>query len=410
MGGELKRKSRQAEKQYGKQFEKISRLIFKNPEVGGEEYKSAKLIVDYLESHGFHVVFPYGKQETAFRAEFGKKEGPTIAFLAEYDALPGYGPNGEPGHACGHNWIAATTIGACVVLSKLGDEIKGKIVLLGTPGEENTNGKIELVEEQAFDNIDICMQPHLENINNINCKTLAMNALKIGFRGRPAHAAVNPYDGINALDGVNLTFNGINAMRQHLRADARIHGIITRGGEAPNIIPDYAECKFYVRTLDRAYLDKITKKVIDCARGAEMMTGAKSQVDFTEKTINNLINNRRLQEICQANMRAEGFKPLEEVQNNNWGSSDIGNVSQVCPTLYMEIALEANKAFKLHSVEALELVDSDYAYKKMHQTINVLTSTAIDLYEDEDLVYQVKKEHEKKVKTSKNIEGRNKNE
>lgn len=408
MRAELKSRSSEIEKQYGAEFEQINRFIYENPEVGGKEYLAAKHITDYMRIHGFQITFPYGKQETAFRAEYGNGKGPTIALLAEYDALPGYGPSGEAGHACGHNWIAAATVGACVVLSKFQNDINGKIVLIGTPAEENKNGKIELVEEKAFEDIDVCMQPHLESVTNINCQTLAMNTINLVFKGRSAHAAAKPYDGINALDAVQLTFAGINAMRQHLRADARIHGIITKGGEAPNIIPDYAECQFYVRALDRGYLNEITKKLCDCAKGAAIMTGAESRVIFTEKTVDNLINNTLLQEICKENMKMAGIDINEEPDNDNWGSSDIGNVSQVCPTLYMEIDLEADRPFNTHEIETLDLVDSDYAYKKLHQTINVLTGTAIDLFDNTEAVEQIKKEHYIRVSTNINKESEEK--
>ena len=185
-----------------------------------------------LKQHEFEIIENYCDLPTAFRAEFSCGEGPSIAFLAEYDALPGYGPDKVPGHACGHNWIAAGTCGAAIVLSKLKEDFKGKIVVIGTPAEETIGGKVNMVEANAFDDIDVVLQMHLESNNNLECKTLAIDCIKFQFTGKAAHASSHPEKGINALDAVQLMFAGINALRQHITSDARIHGIITYGGDA----------------------------------------------------------------------------------------------------------------------------------------------------------------------------------
>ncbi|MDD7281542.1 MAG: amidohydrolase, partial [Erysipelotrichaceae bacterium] len=175
-----------------KEIENISEYIFNHPELGNEEFQSSQYLVDVLKSHGFDVEYPYCDIPTSFRAEFKKGEGRKVAFLAEYDALPGYGPNkDEVAHACGHNWIAASCLGAAITLSKL-ENISGTIVVIGTPAEETTGGKCELVMKHAFDDIDAAIQMHLGAENNINVVTLAMDSIEFTFKGKASHAAAYP--------------------------------------------------------------------------------------------------------------------------------------------------------------------------------------------------------------------------
>lgn len=210
--------------------------------------------------------------ETAFRAEKGNG-GPKIAFLAEYDALPGYGPGKDQlGHACGHNWIAASSFGAAAVLGRLTEELGCTAVWIGTPAEETVGGKVDLVRAGAFDDVDLVLQMHLGDRTELHPHFLAMDSIEFTFEGVATHASNTPERGVNALDACNLTFCGINALRQHITPDARIHGIITQGGVAPNITPSHCVARFYVRAARREYLNSLTEKVINCARGAELMT------------------------------------------------------------------------------------------------------------------------------------------
>ncbi|MGL4253403.1 MAG: amidohydrolase, partial [Fusobacteriaceae bacterium] len=186
------------------EFQEINSYIFKNPELGNEEYISSEYLAEYLRKKGFAVTKPFCGMETAFKAEYiTDPSAPRVAFLAEYDALPGYGENGEAAHACGHNWIAATALGAGVVLAKTADLHGGNVVIIGTPAEETTGGKCPMVKEGAFQDIDFIFQSHIGDKNNINCTTLAMDSLEFNFTGKAAHAACFPEKGINALDGVN---------------------------------------------------------------------------------------------------------------------------------------------------------------------------------------------------------------
>ena len=386
----IKQRSYEIEDELSKEIEAVSDFIFNNPELGDEEYISSKYLVDKMKEYGFNTVYPYCNLDTAFRAELGDECGPTIAFLAEYDALPGYGENKEPAHACGHNWIAASTLGACIVLSKLKENFKGKIVLIGTPAEESTGGKCDLVKAGAFDDIDVCYQMHIESFNNVNCKALAMDSLEFSFEGVAAHAASHPHKGINALDAVQLTFAGINALRQHVTPDVRIHGIVSNGGDAPNIVPEKAACKFYIRASERSYLNELTEKVINCAKGAELMTGAKLSYRYFENSFDNIINNKVLQDITKKNLVQVGITDILEGKEGPVGSTDIGNVSQVCPTMYTEIALDINPMVYVHEEAFLNYANSKEAYDKLHKSVKAMVGCALEIYLQDGLLDEIK--------------------
>ena len=386
----IKQRSYEIEDELSKEIEAVSDFIFNNPELGDEEYISSKYLVDKMKEYGFNTVYPYCNLDTAFRAELGDECGPTIAFLAEYDALPGYGENKEPAHACGHNWIAASTLGACIVLSKLKENFKGKIVLIGTPAEESTGGKCDLVKAGAFDDIDVCYQMHIESFNNVNCKALAMDSLEFSFEGVAAHAASHPHMGVNALDAVQLTFAGINALRQHVTPDVRIHGIVSNGGDAPNIVPEKAACKFYIRASERSYLNELTEKVINCAKGAELMTGAKLSYRYFENSFDNIINNKVLQDITKKNLVQVGITDILEGKEGPVGSTDIGNVSQVCPTMYTEIALDINPMVYVHEEAFLNYANSKEAYDKLHKSVKAMVGCALEIYLQDGLLDEIK--------------------
>lgn len=376
------------------EFENISDFILNNPELGGEEYISSKYLTDKIKEYGFEVTYPYLGIDTAFRAELGDDEGPSIAFLAEYDALPGYGENNdEAAHACGHNWIAASTFGACVVLSKLKEHFKGKIVFIGTPAEETIGYKYDLVENGAFNDIDVAFQMHIESENNLNCKSLAMDSIEFEFTGVAAHAASHPHKGVNALDSVNLMFAGVNALRQHVTSDVRIHGIITNGGQAANIVPEKAVCQYYIRAQERTYLEEVTEKVINCAKGASLMTGAKLNYKNFENPFDNIINVKSLQALTKKNLEEVGVVDFLEGMDGPTGSTDIGNVSQVCPTMYTELKLDVSPMVYVHDKAFLKYLDTNKAYDILHKAIKSMVTSSLEIYLDEELLNRIKNEH-----------------
>lgn len=374
-----------------KDIEEVSDYIFKNPELGNEEYKASEYLVNKLKENGFNVEENYCGMKTAFRAEKGSGS-PKIAFLAEYDALPGYGKEKKPGHACGHNWIAASTYGSALTLSKIIDKLGGTVILIGTPAEETVGGKVPMVEQGAFDDIDIVLQSHLESQNNIACKTLAIDCIKFQFRGRASHAAAHPEDGVNALDAINLMYAGIGCLRQHIKSDARIHGIITQGGDAPNTVPDFTEAKFHIRSESRKYLDELTKKVINIAKGASLMTGTEVFYEKFENSFDNLVNLKSLQKLMKKNLEEVGIENINEEGKGASGSSDIGNVSQVCPTMYTEIALDIEEVCHVHDEAYLKYVNSLEAYDKLHKAVKAMCGVALEIYNNEKLLQEIKKE------------------
>ncbi len=399
---ELLKHSREIEQSLGKEFEEINHFIFENPELGMKEYISSKYLVDYLKQKGFEVEYPYAGMETAFRASYGKGK-PTIALLAEYDALPGYYEDKRNAHACGHNWISSTTVGTAVVLKELTKHRDFQVVLIGTPAEETYCSKVAMVEQKLFDDIDVVIQSHLSPVSSVCPCALAMNAFQFEFRGRASHSSGAPWDGINALDAVQLTFAGINALRQHVKPDARIHGIITNGGQAANIVPDKASCLLYVRAQTRAYVNELIEKVHNVAKGAAMMTGASLEIISPELPMDNLVHVPILQEIADKHLRMNGIEATETIEEarERAGSTDIGNVSHVCPTMYMEIGLDSPEPMLPHEVSALDLVDSRYAYDRLHQCVCAMAGIALELVEYPEKLEQTKKQWKEQMQSVK---------
>lgn len=368
-------------------FMKINDYILNHPELGNEEYISSSYLVEKIKEFGFEVTFPYLGLQTAFRAELYCGEGPKIAFLAEYDALPGYGKNKDQNaHACGHNWIAASTLGTCAVLSKIKDSFNGTIVYIGTPAEETVGGKCDLVERGAFSDIDAVLQMHLGAVNNLSVKTLAMDSLEFTFHGLASHAAAYPEKGINALDAVQLTYAGINCLRQHILPSARIHGIITNGGQACNTVPDLAQCRFYIRATKREYLNELTTKVINCAKGAALMTGATLEYRNFENSYDNLVNNPKMVAMCKAVLQELGVTEFVENDEDASGSSDIGNVSQVCDTCYIELDTTAFPKAFAHHEDFVKCATGPLAKKTMAYAIKTMAYVAYQLYNDITLI------------------------
>lgn len=384
---DLKQQLYTIEENLSSKIEEISEFVFQHPELGNEEFESSRFLVDTLKEYGFTVTYPYLGLETAFRAELYCGEGPKIAFMPEYDALPGYGPGKDQNaHACGHNWIAASTVGAALALAGMKEEINGTIVVIGTPAEETVGGKCDLVDRGGFDDIDAALQMHLGAENNINIVTLAMDSIEFRFHGVASHAAAYPEKGVNALDAVQLTFAGINALRQHVRDDARIAGIVTEGGAACNTVPDLAACRFYIRARERAYLEELTKKIVNCAKGAELMTGARLEYFNFENSYDNLVYHKGLKKLLRDNLEGLGVTDFIDIDAEASGSSDVGNVSQVCPTVYCEMNTGASPKVYAHNEDFLEYVHGEKAKYTLHMAAKAMAATALDVYLDPSVV------------------------
>ena len=350
----------------------LSERIHRHPETKFEEYKASQWLAEMAEAAGFRVEKPIGGLETAFRASYsGSGEGPTVAFLAEYDALP------KLGHACGHNLIGTASLGAALGVRTVMDSLLGSIQLIGTPGEEGGGGKVILAEAGVFDDVDVAMMFHPSGKTVLWKHALARRKLCIEFFGKSAHAASFPEKGINALDATIQTFQSINALRQHITDDARIHGIITHGGDAPNIVPDYSASLFYVRAMDDDYCDELLEKVKNCARGASLATGARVEMEM-QGAYKSLRTNMPLAQTFKANLEALGWEFDDVDPAKGIGSTDMADVSHVTAAIHPYLSI-GPKDLVGHSTEFAEAAASGKGQQAMIAAAKALATTAVDV-------------------------------
>lgn len=374
-----------------KEITALSDFIAKNPELGYQEFKASNKLKKILAKNNFKIEENLAGIETAFRASYNfrpeinkAKTGLKIAFLCEYDALP------EIGHGCGHNMIAAMSTGAGIALSKLKIEI-GEIQVIGCPAEETGGAKVQLSQAGIFSDLDAVMLLHPADQNQVFATTLAIKAIQFNFHGKTAHAAAAPEKGINALSAVIQLFNGLNALREHLRDDARLHGIISNGGEAANIVPDEAEAKFYFRARDKKYLMEIVEKAQNIAQGAALMTGCTLDYQEYENSNDNLKPNRLLADIFKEKMIAIGIKDIKGPENHS-GSSDMGNVSHIAPAIHPYIKLGD---FTGHTRELRDATLSSQGHQVLIKGVQSLALTALALFNNPESAAAVRHEFEK---------------
>lgn len=313
----------------------LSHTIHANPEIRFEEVKASAWLADALEARGFEVERGVAELPTAFRAvKRGLPGGPTVAVLCEYDALPGLG------HACGHNVIATMGAGAGFALAPLMREIPGTLVVMGTPAEEGGGGKVIMLERGAFDDVDAAMMIHPFHVNQANMPTLASTKWQVTYHGVPAHAAMAPHLGVNALDAVRLAMAGIDAMRQQLRQDSRLHTIITHGGDAANIIPERASMLSVARAADAGYLfDVLVPRLTAIFEGAALMTGARLELSDSSRPYLEMAVNGPLEAAFERHVVRRGRPFVAYDPEERTGSTDMGNVSQAMPGLHGMLAI-----------------------------------------------------------------------
>ena len=350
----------------------ISDYIYANPELGNEEYKAVKVLTDLLKEHNFEVEEKYLNMDTAFKATFDSgKPGLTVGYLCEYDALPGIG------HGCGHNMIGAISSGAGIVLSKIIDQVGGKIIVYGTPAEETNGAKVLMVEEGAFDELDCAMMVHPNDKTYASGTSSALYPIQFTFKGKTAHAASCPEQGINALNAVIQLFNGIDALRQHVTKDVLMHGIIKEGGVAANIVPERAVAQFYIRAAKKATVEEVLEKVKNIARGAALMTGCELEMDRYELPYDDLNTNEVLSEAFNENLRSLGITEIHEPKTGG-GSSDIGNVSYVTPTIHPYISI-SNCEIRGHSRELAKATTESLGHERLLTAVLALAYTGYDV-------------------------------
>jgi amidohydrolase len=357
----------------------LSHRIHAHPEVAFEEEQASTWVAETLARHGFAVERPVGRLATAIRAtRRGGRGGtiPRIAILAEYDALPGLG------HGCGHNTMAASGVGAAIALAAVADELPGEIVFFGTPAEERGSGKQIMIEDGLFEGIDAALLFHPCDRNHVQSFPLASEDVEVVFHGLQAHAAADPWKGRNALDAMILLFSSVGLWRQQLRTDARVHGIIQEGGTAANIIPERSRAWFMLRSTDQAYYEVMKTRFRALAEAAALATETTVEVTFSGGATT-MKPNATLEARWIANAAAYGIE--DQGPDPNSGSTDMGNVSWVCPTIHPELSI-APEGTPGHSILFRDAAATPRADETTLLAATLVAETAYELFADPALL------------------------
>ena len=357
----------------------LSHRIHASPETAFEETQASAWVAETLRAHGYEVEHPAGSLATAIRATTrgGRGgDGPRIAILAEYDALPGLG------HGCGHNTMAASGVGAAIALAAVGAELSGEIVFLGTPAEERGSGKQIMIDDGLFEGVDAALLYHPCDRNHVQSFPLASEDVEVVFRGLQAHASSDPWRGRNALDAMVLLFSSVGLWRQQLRPDARVHGIIQEGGTAANIIPERTKAWFMLRSADQTSYKEMAERFRSLVEAAALATGTTGEVTFSGGAMT-MKPNAALEARWVANARAYGV--VDQGPDPNAGSTDMGNVSWVCPTIHPDLAI-APEGTPGHSILFRDAAATPAADRTTLLAAILVAQTAVDLFADPELV------------------------
>ncbi|PPD57765.1 M20 family metallopeptidase [Dehalogenimonas etheniformans] len=365
---------------------KIALDIHDNPELGFHEHQAAAWLTDHLKKNGFTVEMGIADLPTAWKATYGSGK-PVIAFVGEYDALP------EVGHACGHNLIGTASVGAAVAARQLADKFGGTVVMIGTPAEELYGGKIPMVKKGIFNDLDAAMLVHPDSVSVAMTQALAVVTLYIEYFGREAHASAYPEQGINALDAMVIGYTGVAALRQHIQSSARIHGVITDGGKAANVVPGYSAGNFLVRAMDLKYLEELKERVLNCFRAGALATGAELSYHWDEHAYEPLKANVTLAQLFTDNIKSLGREIVLDDPSHAFGSTDMGNVSQVTPSLHGFLSI-APKDISGHTKEFAMYAASEEGMKAMLDAAAGMAMTAADLFSSPETLARVKAEFE----------------
>lgn len=361
----------------------LSRDIHAHPEIMFEERYAAAALTAALADQGFEVQRGAGGLETAFVALSGANAGPTVAFIAEYDALPGIG------HACGHNLIATSALAAGFALNRVIDRLPGQIAVIGTPAEEGGGGKVTMRDAGVFAHVDAVMMTHMAMETVTNPVFLAVAPIEIAFHGKASHAAAAPEAGINALDALIQFFNGMNALRQHVRSDARMHGIILNGGQAANIVPEFASAKYVVRARDTAYVRALVDKARACAEAAALATGARLEFNAL-KPLEHVASNGVMADLYGEKLRLLGWSS-SDVQKDGPASTDMGALSHAVPAIHPLVQI-ADFPVAWHTPEFREASWSDRGQEGMRVAAKAMALAALDLLVKPGMLAAVKAE------------------
>lgn len=374
---------REAIKTFEPELRALAKELFSNPEIAFAEKNALILQKALLEKMGAKIVAPFANIETAYKASWGNT-GDTFVFIAEYDALP------EMGHACGHNLIATNAIAAAYATKCYLEKAKmpGTVVVMGTPAEEGKGGKILMIRERAFFRCDAAIVAHPADRTHSDNGMLSNRRFTVIFHGIPSHASTSPEFGRNALDGANILFAGVNAWRQHLPETARVHGIITEGGVIPNIVPDLASCRFYLRADTDNATKEMEKRFKDIVKGAALISGTKYRIQdedtsYRPTRINDPLNHAYCEEVIKL-----GFKVVNRGLDGR-GSSDFGNLSQVLPGAHVAYQI-CEEGTPWHTLEFKSAVDTEHAINQTLKVAEAIAHVGIRFFNDEDFRKEMK--------------------
>lgn len=370
---------------YAQEAISLSDYLADNPEVSGSEERSSKLHIELLKKHGFEVEAPFLNIPYSFIGKVKVGEGGKVALLVEYDALP------EIGHACGHNVHGAMSTLAGIALKRLFEEssLWGELLVIGTPSEETNGAKVLMADRGAFDDVDLAMMIHAGGgLTFARYRSLALDALEFEFTGKASHAASAPWEGRNALNGVQLLFHAIDMLRQHVRPEVRMHGVIVEGGSAPNVVPERAVARFYFRAPWRGYLKRLVEQVLNCARGSAMATATEVRWRNYELSFDNMLPNEVAESLFERILLDLGVELSEPP--GAMGSSDIGNVSYRCPAIQPVLDITGKKV-PLHTREFAELTKSDRAHQALVIGAKALARMAVLVLKEEDLRKEIRR-------------------
>lgn len=373
-------------------YQDISLAIHAKPEVSDFEYFASQTLSEQLKKEGFEIELPAAGHRTGFAATYkSNKPGPTVVFLAEYDALAGLG------HGCGHNVFGATSSLAGAALKSIVDQIGGEVRVYGTPGEEggqNGSAKGSFVKKGYLNDVDfaLCTHPGSGSEDGLSTRNYACAPVDVEFWGKPAHAAGCPQDGINALDAQILTYAAIGVLRQQLTDRIRIHGVIVEGGAAPNVIPEYTKAKYYIRAADIDTLHELYEKVENIVKGSALQTGCTSSMKLYQNLVENMVLTPSLDAIYEKYITELGntVKHVEDVVMP--GSSDVGNISQVVPTIQPHISI-TDVQIAGHSQDMVNASCSQKAMDAIVKGAKALAFTALELFENPEELVKVKEDH-----------------
>eukprot|EP00731_Ephydatia_muelleri_P028957 Em0020g601a len=360
----------------------LSDAIWKEPELGFEEFKAHQLLTDYLEKKGFVVERSYTGVKTAFRATFGSGR-PNVCVICEYDALP------DIGHACGHNLIAeagvAAGLGLKAALESCQGGLKGRVTVLGTPAEEGGGGKVLLIENGAFDDVDVAMMVHPYPQNVMVPEYLATLRQIVTYTGKASHAAAFPWEGVNALDAAVTAYSSISVLRQQMKPSCRVHGVIKEGGVKPNIIPERAVMEYQIRAPTVCELDELEAKVRACFEAAAKSTGCQVRIESTSRPYSNLITNNTVAMLFAENMGGG----IEWKASPVMGSTDMGNVSHLVPAIHPCFEIGRGEAVN-HTRDFTALANRPEAHVQAVRFAKGMACTGIDLLATQGLLEKLK--------------------